>query len=306
PQHLWTREESFQHGYFRTPSRHRIQAGLDKDGNVSHWHHRMTSGRVIFSNSIKSDMVLWATSFINDPGSVRGAIPPYVMENRLIDMGGQILPLPTGAMRGLSAPVNAFAIESMMDELAHSGDMDPLQFRMKQLKNQHPRLQEVLTKVTAAANWNRKMPEHYGKGLACGIYKDFAFTAAVVEVYVDPNTKDIQVRKVYCAQDCGLIINPNSVKAQIEGNIIWGLSMALKEKLELQDGKLAALNFDGYDLPRMKDSPEIEIILVDRPEEAPAGSGEPTIMPIPAAVANAVFSATGKRLTDLPLKLGSG
>lgn len=300
---IWNREENFQHGYFRTPSQHQIEAGLTKDGRVNYWKHEHSSGAVIFSTAaLPRTIHHLILTFTSDAGATRGAKIPYSFANQQLEQWDRIFPIPTGAWRGLSSSTNAFAIESTMDDLAHLAKIDPLAFRLNHLGKEHQRLKNVLTRVTSMVDWKETLPSGKGRGLACGIYKETAFVAVVAEVSILPDSQSIKVDRLFCAQDCGLIINPNSVEAMIEGNLVWGVGMALKEELHVKDGKMDIHNFDDFSLPRMKDFPPIEIALIEDKNVPPAGAGEPAIMPTPAAIANAVFNATGKRATQLPIK----
>ncbi len=304
---LWSREESMQYSYYRSPSQHRCQAAVNANGEILAWNHQFTSGRVIFSNLIDSKLAMWLTSFIKDPGSVRGSIPPYRLPHANIESWIQVLPVATGATRGLSAPINAFAIEVMMDALAYEIQMHPVAFRLKNLEANHVRLRKVLEALHRHVDSPKSRLKagklKHGKGFACGIYKEVTFVAVYAEVEVDLERKQIRVQKLVCAHDCGLIINPDAVQAQVEGNLIWGCSMALTENLTVQGGRMAADNFDQYAILTQQDAPDLEVLLINRPDLPPSGAGEAGIMPTPAAIANAVFDATQQRLTHLPLRI---
>ncbi len=300
---VWSREECFQHGYFRTPTNHRIRAGVTAEGRISFWKHEFASGPVIFNPAmIDSQALKWVLSFIPDFGGTRGAKIPYDIPNQEILHWNRPLPVPTGAWRGLGASTNGFAIESAMDELAGLAGADPLDFRLSHLSGEQSRLKGVLRAVAEKAGWGNPRREGIGRGLACGAYLDKTFVAVVAEVSLDEKAGRIVLERLVCAHDCGLVINPDTVEAQIEGNLVWGWGMALKENLFLKDGRMNAGNFHQYSLPRCDETPEVEIVLVEDKDIPPTGVGEPAIMPTPAAIANAVADASGKRLTRLPIR----
>ena len=316
----WSREEQFGHAYFRPPTAHRIRAGVSAAGRISHWNHEFASGPVIFGLAAASPLLKWVTSFIQDFGGSRGAVHSYDIAHQEIRYWDQPMPMPTGPWRGLGASANAFAIESVMDDLAALAGADPLEFRLRHLesgnrdgstdtalKKRRQRLARVLKAAADKAGWNRPLARESsglrrGRGLACGIYKELTHVAVVAEVVLDDQMRTIRVDRLVCAQDCGLIINPGEVEAQVEGNLVWGLGMALKEKIEVRYGKVSASNFHQYFPPRMNEVPDLETVLVHNPGDPPTGVGEPAIMPVPAAIANAVFAASGKRVTHLPIQ----
>jgi isoquinoline 1-oxidoreductase beta subunit len=195
---------------------------------------------------------------------------------------------------------NTFAIESFIDELAVSAGIDPLQFRLQNLgeDERSRRYGAVLQAVAVRANWDRSAPEGRALGLA-GCMDAETAVAAVAEVSVDENDQ-IWVHKITSAMDCGLVINPNGAKAQMEGNTIWGVSAALKEEMTVVEGRIALNNFETYPLLTMREAPKIDAFLVDTGQTEPYGVGEPPIAPIAAAIANAVYALTGKRLRDMP------
>jgi CO/xanthine dehydrogenase Mo-binding subunit len=318
----WSREEQFAHAYFRPPTAHRIRAGVSATGRISHWNHEFASGPVIFGPVSASPLLKWVTSFLQDFGGSRGAVHSYDIAHQEIRYWDQPMPVSTGPWRGLGASANAFAIESMMDDLAALAGTDPLEFRLRHLKpggtdgstdsetgERRRRLARVLKAAGKKAGWSRPLAKEppglrRGRGLACGIYKDQTHVAVVVEVALNGKEKTIRVERMVCAQDCGMIVNPGAVEAQVEGNLVWGLGMALKEKAEVRDGRVSVSNFHQYFPPRMDEVPDLETVLIHNPGDPPTGVGEPAIMPVPAAIANAVFSASGKRVTHLPILPG--
>ena len=296
----WTREEEFQYNHVHPPFDHVVEASTSAGGKIAHWRDSFTASPIIFTSSVLPDYVQFFVDFTQEDGSPRGALPPYDIANLRIRYSDIRTPLVTSAWRGLGVAPNTFAVESMMDELAFAAGIDPVEFRLRNLSAAHVRLKGVIEAVAKASNWGASPLPNHGRGMACAIYKKTP-VAVVVEVRVDPSAKDIKVTRAWIAQDCGLVINPDQVKAQAEGNLIWGISFALKERLLLKDGKIEASNFDQYPVARMTDAPEIHVELIERGADPPIGAGEPVIAPTPAAVANAIHAATGKRMRRLPI-----
>jgi isoquinoline 1-oxidoreductase beta subunit len=205
----------------------------------------------------------------------------------------------TGSWRGLGLLPNTFAIESFMDELAHSVGMDPLQFRLNNLgdDDRSRRYAAVLEAAATTANWG-SAPAGRALGLA-GMMDMNTAVASVADVSVNEDGQ-IRVHKITSAMDCGLVINPDGARAQMEGNAMWGVSAALKEEATVKDGRIDLNNFETYPLLTMRDAPKVEAVLVDSGQTEPYGVGEPPIAPIAAAISNAVFALTGKRLRQMP------
>jgi CO/xanthine dehydrogenase Mo-binding subunit len=189
-----------------------------------------------------------------------------------------------------------------MDELAYLAEIDPLDYRLKFL-GESPKHRSVLEQVAKQAGWGRPLPEGHGRGIAIndwfGLDDATSVVAEVVEVSISERGK-LKVHRVDCVIDCGLVINPDSVRAQLEGSIIMGMSAALFEQITLEDGRVAQSNFDDYRIARMRDTPEINVSIV-KSDANPTGAGEPGISPIVPAITNAIFAATGKRLRRLPI-----
>jgi CO/xanthine dehydrogenase Mo-binding subunit len=204
--------------------------------------------------------------------------------------------MPTGAWRGLGAAPNTFAVESAVDELAALAGADPIAFRVQHAD--FPRLEKVLDSVRALSGWDRHPGGERALGVAAAAYKQVTFVAIVAEV----TRRDGRpaVTHLWCAHDCGLVVNPDQVRAQIEGNLIWGIGMALTESYELKNGIAATDNFHSYRIPRQRQTPDIDIQLVAS-SEAPTGAGEAAFAPAAAAVANALAALDGSRTRRLPL-----
>lgn len=293
----WSRAAEFTDGFHRPPSSHRIRARLDAQGRITDWWHGFCSGHVIFTSAAMPRWMQAVTSFVKDPGVARGALLPYAANRMRVEFSDIRLPVDTGPWRGLGAGPNGFAIESAIDELAQLAGQDPLQFRLANLDPQHGRLRACLEAVRDLSGWDAAAPNS-GRGVACGIYKESSYAAVVAEVQVASDGA-VRVAHLWCAQDSGLVINPDQVRAQIEGNLLWGLGMVLTEKLPIEGGRVAAYTFADYPIPTMDAMPAIDIALLEPSGIPPSGAGE-TAMVAVAAITNAIAAATGRRVLALP------
>lgn len=296
PVHLgWSRKEELTAGFMQPLSHHRLNGAVDENGRITALEHQIGSGDILFSFFPKA----MAAVFGADIGVARGASLIYNAPNRLVTVWRRELPVKTGSWRGLGLLPNTFAIESFIDELATAAAMDPLQFRLNNLgdDSRSQRYATVLQAVADKADWGN-VPAERGVGLA-GIMDMNTAVAIVAEVSVN-DTGQVRVHKITSAMDCGLVINPDGAKAQMEGNAMWGVSAALKEEAVVLNGRFAINNFDSYPLLTMREAPKVDTVLVDSGQTEPYGVGEPPIAPIAAAIANAVFALTGKRLRQMP------
>lgn len=297
----WSRRDEFRAGYHRQPSSHRIRAKADDDGRITHWWHAFRAGHVIFTSAAMGPGLQFATSFVADFGTARGALPPYAVPNKRVEMEDVRLPVPTGAWRGLGAGPNCWAIETAVDALARHHGIDPIALRLTNMADTHPRLATVLRKAAEMADWTHekdRRQDDSALGVACGIYKEMSYVAAIARV-VRTQT-GYRVIRFWCAQDCGLVINPDQVRAQIEGNLVWGMGMALKDHLHVEDGRIVGDSFFDYDLPRYAEVPEMEIALIEGAPE-PTGAAETAIVCGAAAVTNAIARLTGATIGALPV-----
>lgn len=296
----WDREAEFQNNYFQPGYSHFINAGVADDGAISHWEHDYVSSPIATGPMPKN--IGWVTDrMIADFGTSRGSLPPYQFAHQRTRFSDIRTSVPIGAWRGLGAAPNAFAIESMMDELAAMAEIDPLEFRLQNLPAAGDRLSGVLHRVAELSAWGKgAVATDTGRGMACAVYKDETPVAVVAEVLVDHAARDLRVTEIWCAQDCGLIINPDQVENLVMGNIVWGCSMALKERLTIKAGAVEQRNFDGYEILRHHESPEMTVALIQS-DSAPVGVGESAFAPVAPAIANAVFAATGQRIRRLPV-----
>ncbi len=290
---VWTREEDLQNDFYRPANFTKIEAGLDDKGKVTAWSHKIVCQSIfsrVFPAMMKNGIDNAAVEGVTD---LEYEVPNLLAEYVRID-----LPVPVGFWRSVGASHNGFIIESFADELAAAAGRDPLEFRLGLLQK-HPRAKRVLETAAQKAGWGK--PPKKGQALGIAYHLSFGtYVAHVAEVSVDKATGRIKVHKVTCAVDCGSVINPNTIAAQMEGGIIMGLSAALKEKMEFAGGGVRTANFGDYDLLRMSETPEIAVHIVTSGDPL-GGSGEPGVPPIAPAVANAVFAATGVRLRSLPM-----
>jgi len=287
----WTREEEFRYNYVGPQYSTRIDAGLDGEGRITHWQHRTVGAPILTSSMFVPPYLHWAANLVADPGTKRGMTAPYTFANQRVDFADERVPMPTGPWRGLGAAPNTFAVECAMDELAIAAGEDPIEFRLKHTDN--PRFAECLGRL------QKHIDGSVGSmGIAAAIYKGVTFVATAVEVtllYGKP-----RVSRIICVHDCGRVISPDQVRAQIEGNLTWGIGMALHEEFKLDNAIASTSNFDLYQLPRQMDVPDLTIELVNS-ELPSSGAAEASIAPAAAAITNAVFAATSERHRKLPI-----
>lgn len=298
PVHVgWDRTEELRYGYFRPPTHHRLAATLNDQGQIEAFEHQQASGDVAFGFLPAFLTVMMGADF----GATRGARVPYAIPNLQTVAHRIQLPVRTGWWRGLGLFANTFAIESFMDELAHTAGNDPLTFRLNHLGDEprQRRLRAVLEAAAEKAGWGGTLPDGHAHGLACCIDADTT-VAQIAEVSLDAATGRVRVHQITAAMDCGLVINPDGAAAQVEGNIMWGVGSTFLEELTVKDGAIALNNFDTYPLLTMRDAPHVEVVLLEAGDGKPRGVGEPPIGPVGAAIGNALFALTGKRLRHLP------
>lgn len=277
----WTREEEFTWAYFRPAAVIDAEASINAEGKIATWH------------------------FININSGPNAIETPYVVEKTNCEYLPSKPPLRHGSYRGLAATANNFAREVFMDELAATVRADPLEFRLAHLEN--PRLRAVLEKAATEFHWQeraRSKDPEVGIGIACGTEKG-SFVAACVEVELDRVQKKIRVSHVCEAFECGAVVNPSNLRAQVEGAIIMGWGAALHEEIRFSDGKILNASFGRYDVPRFDDVPELDIHLINRLDITSAGAGETPIIVIAPAIANGVFRATGKSIQAMPVRIES-
>jgi isoquinoline 1-oxidoreductase beta subunit len=299
PIHLvWTREDDIRGGYYRPMFAHRVRAGLDRRGNPLAWHHRLVGQSILANTPFEGAMVVNGI----DETSVEGVVDmPYAIPNLAVELHAAQVGVPVLWWRSVGHTHTAFTVEVFIDELASAAGRDPVELR-RALLSSHPRHLGVLDLAAEKAGWGSALPPGRSRGVA--VHQSFdTFVAQVAEVSI-ADGGGFQVERVVCAVDCGTAINPEIIRAQMEGGIAFGLSAALEEAVTLDAGRVRQSNFNSYKLLRFHHMPDVEVHIVPSTEK-PTGVGEPGVPPIAPAVANAVFAATGRRFRRLPL-LGPG
>ncbi|RQR54924.1 xanthine dehydrogenase family protein molybdopterin-binding subunit [Burkholderia sp. Bp9126] len=289
---IWTREEDIQHDMYRPYYYDRISAGLDANGKPVAWRHRIVGSSILarFAPPAVKDGV--------DPDAVEvSAELPYDLPNQLVDYVRQEpRHVPTAFWRGVGPTRGTFVVESFIDELAAQTKTDPVQYR-RALLGKSPRARNVLDVAAKAAGWGAPLPKGQGRGVSV-MHAFGSFFAIVVDVAVDGG--DVQVRRVVCAVDCGMVVNPDTIDAQVQGGIIFGITGALYGEITIENGRVMQSNFTDYRMLRIDETPPIDVHIA-KSAEAPGGIGEPGTAATAAALSNAIFAATGTRLRRLPV-----
>jgi isoquinoline 1-oxidoreductase beta subunit len=291
---VWSREEDIQHDMYRPYYYDRISAGLDTSGKLVAWKHRIVGSSIMarfFPAAFKDGL---------DSDAVDGAIElPYDIPNFFVDYVREEPPgIPTAFWRGVGPTRNCFVVESFIDELAAAAKKDPVEFR-RELTAKNPRARHVVERAAQLSGWGTPLGERKGRGMAL-LFAFGMYLAEVAEVSVN-DSGEVHVDRVVAVVDCGQVVNPDTVQAQLQSGIIFGISAALWGEITLKDGRVEQSNFDNYRVLRIDEAPKIEIEIVNN-GEAPGGIGEPGTSVVMPAVANAVFAATGVRVRKLPLK----
>jgi len=295
---IWTREEDIQHDMYRPYYYDRISAGLDAQGRPVGWTHRIAGSSIVERYN---------------PGWIKGGVDPDAVEssvNHPYDVGAvrvewvrQETPgISTSFWRGVGITRGTFVVESFVDELASAAKADPLAYRLT-LLDKSPRAKNVLQIAAERSGWGKPLPAGQGRGIALCIGFG-SFVAQVLQVTVDKDGA-VKTTHVWCVVDCGLQVNPDTIRAQMESGIIFGLSAALHGEITIKDGRVEQTNFGDYRVLRINEAPKIAVTLVKSPE-APGGVGEPGTACVMPALVNAVFAATGKRIRKLPVVANIG
>lgn len=292
---IWTREEDTQHDMYRPMWVDRLSAALDEQGRPVAWTHRFAGSSVLarwlppaFSNGL-------------DPDSIEGAAhTPYALPNHHVEYVRTESAVPTAFWRSVGPSHNVFVVESFMDELAAAAKQDPVAYRLA-LLDKSTRAKAVLSLAAKNAGWGQVLPKGAGRGVSVqSVFGSHLAMVAEVEVGKD---NAVRVRKITAAIDCGIVVNPDTVRAQIESAAIFGISAALYGEITVRNGRVEQGNFDSYQVVRLNEAPTIDVHIV-KSIESPGGLGEPGTSAVMPAVANAVFAATGKRLRRMPIDLG--
>ena len=298
----WSRAQEFAQGFQRPPSSHRVRARVH-GGRITHWWHALASSHILFTPAAMPVWMQTLADLAGDSGVARGAQMPYDVPQQRIEFTAQRLPVHTGPWRGLGAGPNTLVVESAMDECAHHAGADPLAWRLQHTTDE--RLAQVLRRAAAEARWPERPASDAttlrGRGIAGGIYKGVSYAAAVADVEVQRATGQVRVVALWCAHDCGLVLQHDGVRAQTEGNLVWCLGMVLHEQLPVARSGVAAASFADYPLPRMGDVPPLHVHLIDS-SAPPTGAGETAMVAGAGAIANALRDATGARFTRLPVR----
>jgi isoquinoline 1-oxidoreductase beta subunit len=293
---IWTREEDIQCGYFRPMFVHKLKAGVDAKGMPTAWHQRLVGQSLAQGTFLEPFMMKDGI----DASSVEGAAGmPYSIPNRRVESHNAPRTLSVLWWRSVGHTHTGFVNESFLDEVAHAGGKDPYELRRQLLQNE-PRHLAVLELAAEKGDWGKPLQKGRARGIA--VRKSFeSYVAEVAEVSLD-NDGEVRVHRVVCAVDCGITVNPWNVVAQMESAIVYGLTAALYSELTVKKGRVQQSNFHDYPVLRMDRMPKIEVHLV-KSTEKPTGVGEPGVPPLAAAVANALFALTGKRVRKLPIKM---
>ena len=289
---VWSREDDIRNAQYRPVSHHRLQAGLDAGGQPVAWTQRIVAPSImarVFPDTVKNGL---------DGEAVEGGVGmPYTVPNVHVDYVLTDTGIPVGFWRSVNNSFNAFAVESFIDELAHAAKKDPYEYR-RDLLDKAPRHLGALNLAASKAGWRTPLPAGRARGIA--VYKAFeSYVAEVAEVSVDADGTP-RVHRVVCAVDCGPVVNPDIVEAQMQSAIVYGLTAALWGEITIEKGRVQQSNFHDYRMLRLAEMPVVEVHIVPS-SDAQGGVGEPGTPPIAPAVCNAIFALTGKRIRKLPI-----
>jgi len=290
----WSREDDMTGGRYRPLFLHRVRAGIDRDGNASAWQHDIVGQSIMAGTPFEAGMVRDGI----DPTSVEGVDDmPYALPNLAVKLTTTDVGVPVLWWRSVGHTHTAFAVETVIDDLARLAGRDPVDFR-RQLLADKPRHLGVLERAAQEAGWPGSPGKGRGRGVA--VHKSFStYVAQVADVAVAGDGA-WRVERVVCAVDCGIAVNPDVIRAQMEGGIGFALAAIRHGRITLEDGVVQQDNFDTYPVLRIDEMPDIEVHIVDS-KEPPTGVGEPGVPPLGPAVSNAILAATGRRVRVLPI-----
>jgi len=292
---VWTREDDTRGGWYRPMWHDRFAAGVDAAGNPVAWTHTIVGQSILTGTAFEA----YGVKDGIDSASVEGAADLlYGIPNLQVDLHSPKIGVPVQWWRSVGHSHTGFSVEAFFDEVADAGGKDPYELRRTLLKGQ-PRMLALLDLAAERAGWGKPLAAGHGRGIATHFSFD-SYVAQVVEASV-ARDGTVRVHRVVCAVDCGRTVNPDTVKAQMEGGVVFGLTAALKTEITLENGRVQQRNFHDYPMVRMFESPAIEVHIMPS-EEKPTGVGEPSVPPVAPALANAIFAATGKRVRRLPIR----
>jgi isoquinoline 1-oxidoreductase beta subunit len=288
----WSREDDIQHDYYRTASHAHFEAGLDADGWPVVWLNRIACPSLMARFGPLKDNYDRRSVEICD--SVPYAIPNILVDYQLTDAG-----IPIGFWRSVGASQNGFFLESFIDEIAVAGKKDPYELR-RRLLAKSPRHLAVLETAAEKSGWGTPLPADRFRGIAV-VSSYFGYVAQVIEISVNREARTLKVHRVVCALDCGRIVNPGSIDAQVKSSVVYGLTAALRGAITIDRGRVQQKNFNDYQVLRIHEMPVVDTHIIPS-EEAPTGAGEFTLPPVAPALCNAIFAATGNRVRRLPIQ----
>lgn len=294
---VYTREEAMRHEMYRPAVASHFRGVVSESGDIEAWENKMALQSVGYSSMMRI-LPAMAEPPEKDPSSIEGAVHlPYDFKNTKVAFGEMPLPIQVGNWRSVGSSQNAFFTESFMDECAHAAGKDPYAFRKSKMKG-HPRFEAVLDKVAKMSNWDRPLPNDTYRGIS--IAKSFGSIVAQVAEISKVGEKEFSIDNFYCVIDCGRIVNPDTIEAQMQSGIVYGLSAAMYGQITFADGEVEQFNFPQYEVVRMNTMPSVAVHIM-KVDEYPGGVGEPATPPAAPALANAIFAATGERIRSLPL-----
>lgn len=290
----WSREDDMQHDFYRPTVLVRLEAGLDDSGKAVAWKSRVVGPSIMsrfFPGSVKNGV---DESAVEGLSTLKYDVPNFYVDYVLTEIG-----IPVGFWRSVGCSHNGYFAECFVDEMAKAAGRDPVEFRRAMLQTDR-RQRGVVELAAEKAGWGKPLPEGHYRGIA--VVESFGtHVAEVAEIRIDKKAKTLKVHRVVAAVDCGRYVNPETIRAQIEGSIVYGLSAALKGQITVTGGRIDQSNFHDYDILRMNETPVVEVHIVES-NEGPGGIGEPGTPPIAPAVCNAIFAATGRPVRKLPIR----